>query len=349
MNWLSQQKRNITDYLIDHPRFRLGFKWTRMVILEILSAFIFAYGFRAFVRPTSVSASHWTGHEVIEPTSLISGGAGGLSQVIVSFLLIFMDIDNGIQTILISALYFVINIPLFFLAFNKISKQFAIFSFINVGFVSLFQSIIPDSWIYNVVNLYEDEIARTIFGGICTGISSGLAMYIGTSAGGADIITMYLSEKKSTSAGKYSLTINSVVVLAYVIVSIIGHSVNNVRNPQDNNVVITMALYTIIYFFVSSRIVDLINTKHKKEEIQIFTTDATLPKILIRAFPHSCTVVESKGAFSGGKNFIIFMVISKFEQKKASRLIAEYSPNAFVTVTELKFIIGKFYTKNIDE
>ena len=174
-------------------------------------------------------------------------------------------------------------------------------------------------------------------------------MFIGTSAGGADIITMYLSEKKSTSAGKYSLTINSVVVVTYVTVSIIGHSVNSTRNPQDNDVVITMALYTIIYFFVSSRIVDLINTKHKKEEIQIFTSDATLPKILIRAFPHSCTVVESKGAFSGVKNYIIFMVISKFEQKKASKLISEYSPNAFVTVTELKFILGKFYTKNIDE
>ena len=351
MNWFKEQKTRFVDYLIDHPSFKLGFKWVRMAILEILAAFIFAFGFRCFVKPTSATVAQWIPDpaEISNPRALISGGAGGLSQIIVAFLLIFIDIDNNVQTLLISLLYFGINIPLFFLAYKKISKQFAIFSFINVGFVSLFQSIIPDSWIYNVVNLYEDTIARTIFGGICTGISSGLAMYIGTSAGGADIITTYLSEKKSTSAGKYSLTINSIIVLTYVFVSVIGHNANPTRNSQDNNVVITMALYTIIYFFVSSRVVDLINTKHKKEEIQIFTSNASLPKILIRAFPHSCTVVESKGAYSGVKNYIIYMVISKFEQKKASRIIAEYSPNAFVTVTELKFVIGRFYTKSIDE
>ena len=352
MNWLKEQKTRFVDYLIDHPKFKIGFKWTRMAILEIVAAFIFAFGFRCFVRPTSGTVEHWVTNnhaEVTNPRALISGGAGGLSQIIVAFLLVFIDIDSGLQTLLISLLYFAINLPLFFLAFKKISKQFAIFSFINVGFVSLFQSIIPDSWIYNVVNLYDDTIARTIFGGICSGVSSGLAMYIGTSAGGADIVTMYLSEKKSSSAGKYSLTINSIIVLTYVLVSILGHSVNPIRNTQNNNVVITMALYTIIYFFVSSRVVDLINTKHKKEEIQIFTTNASLPKILIRAFPHSCTVVESKGGYSGGKNFIIFMVISKSEQKKAGRIIAEYSPNAFVTVTELRFVIGRFYTKSIDE
>ncbi len=52
----------------------------------------------------------------------------------------------------------------FIFAFRKISKQFAIFTFMNVGFVSLFQSIIPDEKIYSVVNIYNDLLSRTLFG-----------------------------------------------------------------------------------------------------------------------------------------------------------------------------------------
>ena len=203
MNWFKEKKQLITDYLIDHPLFRRNYRWTYMFILEAISAFIFAFSFRAFVKPTSTSVEVWLlengaseaiiKKETLDPTSLISGGAGGLSQVILSFILIFSHIDSATQSLLISIFYFAINTPLFIFAFRKISKQFAIFTFINVGFVSLFQSIIPDEWVYSVVNIYNDLLARSIFGGLCSGLSSGLAMLIGTSGGGSDIVTTFFS------------------------------------------------------------------------------------------------------------------------------------------------------------
>ncbi len=69
-----------------------------MFILEAVSAFIFAFSFRAFVRLTSASVEFWLNQnqasetmirkESLDPTSLISGGVGGLSQILVSFILI---------------------------------------------------------------------------------------------------------------------------------------------------------------------------------------------------------------------------------------------------------------------
>ncbi len=58
---------------------------------------------------------------------------------------------------------------------------------------------------------------------------------------------------------------------------------------------------------------------------------------------------ESKGAFSYGKNYIIYMVISKFELKKSIKLIKEYAPDSFVSVSDIKTIIRKFCAKEIND
>ena len=44
--------------------------------------------------------------ESLDPTSLISGGAGGLSQILVSFILIFTRIDSSAQSLLLISIFY---------------------------------------------------------------------------------------------------------------------------------------------------------------------------------------------------------------------------------------------------
>lgn len=361
MDWLKQQKSNLSDYLFDHPKTRRNIDLVWKMFITITSCFIFAWGFRAFINPTIECVIHWTMEEnpswTLQQTTdfvnetgvihLIAGGASGISQGIVKFMNIFGDFRAQEKT-LISILYFALNIPLFFLGFFKISKQFAIFTVINVGFVSLFNQIIPDEWIYNVINIYDDMIARCIFGGITTGIASGAAMMINTSAGGTDVLSFYIAEKKSSGAGHISLIINSMVILGNVFFGIIGHEVNRIVNPQASSQLIRYALYTLIYLFVSTHVIDLLNTKNKKLELQIFTENENLSQVLIHAFPHSATTIDAKGAYTGKKRILIYMVLSKNEIKKATQVIKKADPNAFVTVISLNQVYGNFYIKPIE-
>lgn len=361
MNWLKQKKEDISDFLFDHPKTRRNIDWTWKMFITITSCFLFAWGFRAFINPTTECVVHWTmgnhpGMTLTQATEevnrvgvihLISGGASGISQAIVKFMNIFGDFREQEKT-LISLLYFALNIPLFFLGFFKISKQFAIFTVINVGFVSLFNQIIPDEWIYNVINIYDDMVARCIFGGITTGIASGAAMMINTSAGGTDVLSFYIAEKKSSGAGHISLIINSLVILANVLFGVIGHEVNPIVTPQASNQLIRYALYTLIYLFISTNVIDLLNTKNKKQELQIFTCNENLSQVLIHAFPHSATTVDAKGAYTGKKRVLIYMVVSKSETKKAIELIHKADPEAFVTVLSLNQVYGRFYIKPIE-
>ena len=361
---LDNCKTQVKDFMIDHSKIRRWSKWIGIFLVEVISAFIFAYGFKAFTAPDTNIVKGWsdiekpcgedkskicsiTSDDVASPIHLISGGASGVSQTIIKFISIFTNVSSY-ESILVSVLYFCLNIPILILAFKKISKQFTFFTLVNVGLTSLFNSVIPSEWIYNVVNLYSDLLARALFAGICTGVSSSLAMIVGTSTGGYDCITIYISEKKSTSVGKYSILLNSITVLSYVLFSVIAHNAHPEFNTQNPSKLISTALYTIVYFFVSAKVIDLINTKNKKQELQIFTSDSSIPTILIHTFPHSCTVVDSKGAFSGAKNYVVYMVISKNEAKKAISMVKNADPKAFVSIIDINQVYGRFYIKPFD-
>ena len=365
MKWLKKVEGDTCDYLFDHPKAKITLSWTWKIFVTMVSAFIFAYGFRAFIAPTIECVEGWfpknadgsipqkflnmgiTESDYITPLHLISGGASGFSQVIIRFIEMFANITHLEKTIT-SILYFVINIPLLLISWFKISKQFTIFTLINVIFVSLFNYLIPDAWIYNVVNIYTDTLARCICGGLTTGVSSALAMIINTSAGGSDIISIYISERKSMPVGKYAMLINAVIISLYAIFSVIGAKVNPDWNKISPNTTISLALYTIIYYFIATKVIDILNVRNRKLELQIFTSQENLSQVLIHAFPHSCTIVNGKGAFSGQSKIILYMVISKVEAKKAISLVKSVDPSAFVTVQDLNQVYGRFFIKPIE-
>ena len=118
-----------------------------------------------------------------------------------------------------SIIFFLVNVPLFFLAWFKIGKRFTVTTFVNVLCVSIFIKILPNEMV-TVFKIYDDTIARALFAGLLTGISSSLAFMIGCSAGGVDVISLYMAERKSTSIGKYALSLNAMIVISYVLLSV---------------------------------------------------------------------------------------------------------------------------------
>ena len=366
MQWFKKLKSKSEDYLLDHPAQKKMFNWSFIFCVEVVSAFFYSIGIKSFVNPSTECVAIWreqnlnlgiediTKADVVSPTHLIGGGATGLSQAIIKLLNVFFNVNAvgganfDLENLLLSVLYFAINIPLFIFAFRKISKQFTIFTAINVGLSSIFIRIIPDASIANLCNLYTDMLARALFGGIVTGLATGMAMWVGSCTGGTDIVTTYFSEKKSTSVGKFMILINLSIVFLYVLLSVIANKVHPEWNTQDSNKVISSALYTVVYSFASAKVLDLINRKNKKVEIQIFTSVENVSQILIRAFPHSCTILEGKGAYSGQQKFVLYMVISKPEAKKAIKIVKAADPQAFITVQDLSQVYGRFYIKPIE-
>lgn len=289
---------------------------------------------------------------IVGNRSLVSGGASGFSQV-VSRLLSFAGIyreQSGVQeNTVIAILYVLLNVPFLVLAWLKIGKKFTIYTLFNIGFSSLFLRIIPAEWC-ELTNIYNDFLARALAGGLCTGLSIGIAFAVGSATGAVDIISLFFAERKSTSVGKYSMIVNTATVLSYTLL----HFAKAPSDPEgitawDLGVnQTTMALYTIVYFFVGSKLLDIINIKNKKVELQIFTSYPEMAKVLISGFPHACTLVNGVGGFTGTPRHIIYMVVSKGELKRAVQVMKEADPNCFVSVLSTYQVYGKFYIKPIE-
>lgn len=390
-------KNQVRDFLLDHPKTNFVCSNAWIFLLSLISAFIFAYGFLAFINPLRVpftsiletpdslsqlqiaykaatgvtkidnsalkswynSLDYNTALSIVGKHSLVSGGTSGFSQVvtrILSFAGMFKAGSGIEENTVISILYIAINIPFLILAWTKIGKKFTIYTLLNIGFSSMFLKIIPASWC-EITNIYTDYLARALAGGICTGLGTGIAFAVGSSTGAVDIISLFFAEKKSTSVGKYSMVLNTITVVTYTLLHFIlspsdvpAESLNDPAGAAWNQGVhqTTMALYTIVYFFVGAKLLDLINIKNKKVELQVFTADPNMAKVLISGFPHACTLVSGIGGFTGTPRHIIYMVVSKSELNRAIKVMREADPNCFVSVLSTYQVYGKFYIKPLD-
>ena len=360
MYYLKRFKKKTINYFFDHPHQKSILEHSYYLIITLLSSFIFSFGFKAFIQPNYDAVAQIAGGNnfVNDLTikTLASCGASGISQVIISIIKIYggtFITDNLYHDITYWCLYLAINIPLFILGYLKIGKRFTLYSFLNVAFASIFGIILPNSSPNDFINqvtfaIGTDIFARVTFGALCTGVASALAYLINSTAGGTDIIAYYISEKKNVQIGKWSSTFNVIIVSTFSLLSIVpldpifeSHKMGSVQASTA----LTIFLFTVFYMIFVTLVVDTINIKNKKVEIQIFTKNANLSNVLIAHIPHSCTIIEGEGGYTGSKLYIIHVSVSKREAKKVVKLCKTVDENVFINVIPMDQVYGRFYKR----
>lgn len=336
MKKIDRLKKKWTDYKYDHLNLLNGLSIAKSSFLAIFAAAFYAFSFYCFITPAVVD------HSITKGSSIITGGVGGISQVITLILdLCGLHADPYLMQ---SIMYFAFNIPILIFAFFKIGKKFAIITLINVGLSSAFIQI------FNLVpfmkeiatSVSDEHLARVLFAGVCVGLSSAAAYTGEVSCGGIDVFSYYFAMRKSTSVGKYSAFINSFIIFTYTVFTIV------INGGQRIDVAFLNFMYSIVYLFVNMLVVDFINKKNKKVQMQIITNSEDMSYILIANFPHATTNVDAKGGYSHQDKKIIYMVVSSNEVNRVISLIRKADPHAFVTVTNLIQAYGNFFIKPVE-
>ena len=332
MRKIERIKKKISNYFFDHPIQQRAYSYTTTLFISAISGIIFAFGFSTFISVYNDGG-----------LNVATGGFSGFTQ---SIALIINTLDSSLPLSSIqSVLYFVFNIPALIFAFFKIGKKFAITTSLNVGlsslFISLFSNWIVVQDVANNVFISSSPLTRVLFAGICTGLSSGIALKAGTSCGGMDIVTCYMSIRKSTGVGKYSIIANSFVVVFYVIVNMIVKPNNYVES-------ILIVPFALVYFLATALVIDAIHIKNRKIQIEIITKNDYITDVLINLFPHSATILEAHGAYSGNPEHVIKMITSSFETKKVVKIVKKIDPNAFITLTPLQQVYGNFFISPVE-
>ena len=329
-------KKKVNSFAYSHLWLKYVLDYLFPIIATAISSLIFVFGMVVFLEPALL------GGEASGIPAMVSGGSSGAAQVIKLIIFSFTKVDSKNERIILSSLYFAINIPLLVLAFKGVGKRFALFTLLNVGLVFLLTNIVKGQFLLDIalfVNEHGNMLTRALFAGLCTGLSSAIAYKIDSSAGGFDIVSFYISAKKSTLAGKYGMIINGIVVTSFGIVS--GISNHNFADALGG------IMFSFIYLLTVMLVIDVINIRNKKAQIQITTNNKDLPKLLISNIPHGATVVQAQGAFTDSERYIIYMVVSTTEIKHAVDVVRELDPHSFVVVNSLQGVYGNFHMRPI--
>lgn len=264
---------------------------------------------------------------IVQPSGFLAGGVSGLTVLISRYVAIKLD-KNAIESILYSVLYILFNLPLFIFGIKNVGKQFITYTIASVCLSSVLVSLIPSSWNHTFQLDSLDLLTSSVVAGILHGVAGYLAFQNGFSQGGTDIISMYLSRSKGKGIGNYNFIMNCVILLIGGIVF------------KD----FVSLIYTIIYFFISSMVVNNLYIGHKKVLIEVVTEDSTnLANKLMEISSHGCTIMDAVGAYSNQNKKIIRMVVSSNQIKSVCELIKSIDNKSFTTLIDVKQVNGKFY------
>ena len=331
-------KKQVENFLFDHYIIKAVLHYVGGFAVAAICAAIFAFGFSCFTSPANTNGF-----------ILATGGVSGISQII--SLIIEMIIGRQVANNLVQSIgYTVLNIPILLFSFFKISKRFTIFTLVNVILSSVFISVFSTTGVGKTVAEFafadgvkplDPVIVRVLFAGICTGLSSAIAFSAGISCGGIDVIAYYFGARKSTQIGRYGVMINGGIVITYGLLK-------GFVDSGSYAYAIYSIIFSIIYLMEVGLIIDTINLRNKKIEMQIITANEHMPEIIIANFPHSATIIRGKGAYSGAEKTMFFMVVSSSEVKRVVNIAKKIDEHVFITATPLKQVYGNFFIKPIE-
>lgn len=262
----------------------------------------------------------------LEPAQLVSIGLTGLGQILNrAFLSAGVNIPVGVFTL-------VANIPLCIYGLKNVSRRFILFSLLSVAVQSFW--LMGWDWAQVDFGIAADErLFLAIVGGLIGGIAIGLALRYGTSTDGVDIIAQAFALKKNISIGMFSMVVN-------VLLAIIAGGL--MQNSWD------VTLYTFIFIIITNLVVDKIHTAYNYLRIDIISTHAEeLAQALLEGIQRGCTMTDVRGAYTKEKKADVFMIISSYELQKAAEIVKKTDPGAFMTVSPIKRIFGKFFKHTI--
>ena len=259
----------------------------------------------------------------VVPNHLYTGGVLGLSQLIRSITMDVFHLNTSFD--FSGTIYYIINIPLFILAYKTIGKTFFYRTLFAVTLQALLLSLIP------IKLLVDDTLTNVIVGGILGGIGVGMILSSGASTGGTDIVGLALAKKDNHfSVGKVGLLINLII-----------YSIAGIKYG------LPIMIYSIIYSAVDNLMVDKLHEQNICSTAFIFCKEN--PKIINDYIKNELnrdfTYWDAKGGYDDSRTYIIYTALTKYELIKLERNMKEFNIQTFMIKSEGIGIRGEFEKK----
>lgn len=254
------------------------------------------------------------------PVKLYDSGISGLSMLL----------DQVTPPSLTLSLFLLVfNIPIFLFGLKKQGLSFTVYSLFAVGVYSLFSYLIMHVLPINVDFVSPlagtDLLLCALFGGLVSGVGSGLTIRFGGAIDGIDVLSVIFAKKIGISIGSFVMIFNSVLYIACGIV---------IRSW-------ILPLYSIVTYYVGSRTVDFIVEGFDRSTCAMIVTNKAeeISDALSKTFEAGGTIVNAIGGYSRDEKQIIYFVVNHFQINKLKMLVTGIDKKAFVSLQDVSDIV----------
>lgn len=249
------------------------------------------------------------------PADLAVGGITGFAMIV----------NRLFPSLSIGGVMLVSNVVLFILGFLLIGKQFGaktIYASLALsGMIWLFEKLAPLNG-----PLVEDTFLNLFFGILIGGIGLAIVFNQNASTGGTDIIAKIINRFFNFEIGKSLLIADFLIVLFAM--KIYG---------------LEPGLYAMFGVIMNAFLIDnLIEGMNNKINVRIISSKSEdIKNFIIKELDRGATIFTAEGAYSSSQVKIISTVLNRRQFIRIKAYIKAIDDNAFMTVANVKEVIGE--------
>ena len=252
---------------------------------------------------------------IYDPQGLVTGGVSGLAIILKEKAGIPLWVTN-----------LVVNVPLFLLSLKINGWKFLKKVVVAETAMTVALAVLPE-WAF----LKDDLLLTALFGGIISGIGTGMMLLCHATTGGTDTMAALIHTRlKHYSIARILQVLDAGVVLA-------GATVFGIQ----------YAFYAIIAVMALGNTTDsIIEGMHFAKEAYIISDHKEEIAAGIMDMGRGVTVIDAKGAYTGERKDMLLCVVSKKEIVEVKELVAQIDPRAFVIVNDVREVLGEGFMEH---
>lgn len=249
---------------------------------------------------------------------LVPGGFTGLTLFIQRIFSVFFSI-----TIPFTVINFILNAIPAVVCYRKIGEKFTLYSCLVVVLSSVFTDFLPKFIITN------DLLLISIFGGLINGFGISLCLIVGATSGGSDFLSLLMAKKGITHSWYYIFIGNVVLII-----------MSGFTFGWDK------ALYSIIFQFTSTQIINMMHRRYKRNTLFIITDHPSEVYDTIRSITHhGGTIFTGTGCYKKETKHMVYSVVASDEVKEVILRVKEIDAGAFMNILRTEQLVGRFYER----
>ena len=252
----------------------------------------------------------------LTPVKLYDSGISGTSMLLEQITPPYLSL---------SLFLLVLNVPLFLFGLKKQGKTFTAYAIYAVAIYSLFAWLITDVLPIDVSMASPlagtDLLLCALFGGVISGIGSGLAIRYGGAMDGIEVMAVIFAKRLGVSVGTFVMVYN---ILLYIVCGIVLQSW-------------ILPLYSIVTYTAALKTIDFIVEGIDRAKCAIIVTEKPdeICKALGEAFGSGTTKLNAKGGYSNRSKGMVYFIVNRYQVIRMKNIVQSIDSTAYIAISEV--------------